>query len=276
MGFSLKLENLPRKLRTFSPQKFIIKSNIMKNVKLSVVIPAYNESKNLGNGALGEVYNYLKDQSYTWEVLIVDDGSSDNTVQKVREEIKNKEGFKLVENSHGGKAVTVMTGMLAAQGEVTVFTDMDQATPIAEIEKFFPKFNEGFDIVIGSRKGRKGAPAVRKLMGWGFSILRSLILGLPFADTQCGFKAFNQEAIKEVFPDLLGEWQKMKASGAAVNAGFDVEILYLARKRDLRIAEVLVNWRHVGTERVQAISDSLEALKDMARIKFSDLEGKYG
>lgn len=247
----------------------------MSNVKLSVVIPAFNESKNLESGALSEVYNYLKNQSYIWEVLIVDDGSSDDTVAKVREQIKGREGFKLLENSHGGKAITVMTGMLSAQGEVVVFTDMDQATPIAEVEKFFPKFDEGFDIVIGSRKGRKGAPVVRKLMGWGFSMLRGLILGLPFADTQCGFKAFNRKAIQAVFPALLTDWQKMKASGAAVNAGFDIETLYLARKRDLKIAEVLVNWRHVGTERVQAVGDSLEALKDMVRIKLNDLRGKY-
>ncbi|KKS71282.1 hypothetical protein A3A14_00815 [Candidatus Daviesbacteria bacterium RIFCSPLOWO2_01_FULL_43_38] len=248
----------------------------MNEVKLSVIIPAFNESKNIEGGALGEVYNYLKDQSYTWEVVVVDDGSSDDTAKKVREQIKDKEGFRLLENSHGGKAITVMTGMLSARGEVAVFTDMDQATPIAEIEKFFPKFDEGFDIVIGSRKGRKGAPVVRKLMGWGFSMLRGLILGLPFADTQCGFKAFNRKAIRAVFPALLTNWQKVKVSGAAVNAGFDVETLYLARKKDLKIAEVLVNWRHVGTERVQAINDSLEALKDMTRIKFSDLKGRYG
>lgn len=247
----------------------------MNNVKLSVIIPAYNESKNLESGVLSGIYNYLKDQSYTWEVLVVDDGSSDDTAAKVREQIKNREGFKLLENSHGGKAITVMTGMLSARGEVAVFTDMDQATPIGEIENFFPKFEEGFDIVIGSRKGRKGAPAVRKLMGWGFSILRGLILGLPFADTQCGFKAFNQKAIQTVFPALLTNWQKIKVSGAAVNAGFDVETLYLARKKDLKIAEVLVNWRHVGTERVQAVGDSLEALKDIVRIKFGDLRGKY-
>lgn len=247
----------------------------MDNIRLSVVIPAYNESKNLRAGSLDEIYNYLKKQSYPWEVVVVDDGSTDNTVGLVEEQIKGKTEFKIIKNTHGGKAITVMTGMLSARGEVTVFTDMDQATPIEEIEKFFPKFEEGFDIVIGSRKGRKGAPAIRKLMGWGFSMLRGLILGLPFTDTQCGFKAFNQKAVRAVFPVLLTDWQKKKASGAAVNAGFDVETLYLARKKDLKIAEILVNWRHVGTERVQAVGDSLEALKDMIRIKFSDLGGKY-
>jgi len=250
-------------------------NSIMDIVKLSVVIPAYNEAKNLKNGVLKEVDEYLTKQDYPYEVLIVDDGSSDDTVSIVREQIKNMRGFRVLENPHGGKAITVMTGMLEAKGEAVVFTDMDQATPIKEIEKIFDKFNEGYDIVIGARHGRKGAPLIRKLMGWGFSMLRGLILGLPFTDTQCGFKAFNQEAIKAVFPPLLGNWRRMKASGAAVNAGFDVETLYLARKKGFKISEVLVNWRHVGSERVQAISDSLEALKDMMRIKFSDLKGEY-
>lgn len=248
----------------------------MDAIKLSVVIPAYNEEKNISSGALDEVYDYLKKQNYPFEVLIVDDGSTDQTVDLVKKWIGGKEGFRLLKNSHGGKAITVMSGMLLSQGRVAVFTDMDQATPMGEIEKFFPKFDEGFDIVIGSRRGRQGAPLVRKLMGWGFGVLRGLTLGLPFVDTQCGFKAFNQKAIRSVFPDLLDRWQKMKANGAAVNAGFDVETLYLARKRGLKVAEVLVNWRHVGTERVQALSDSLEAIRDMLRIKINDWQGKYG
>ena len=243
--------------------------------KLSVIIPAYNEAKNIGNGSLEEVYEYLKRQTYPWEVLIVDDGSSDNTISLVAKQIKDKAGFRLMENSHGGKAITVMTGLLSSCGEVAVFTDMDQATPLNQIEKLIPKFEEGFDVVIGSREGRKGAPLVRKLMALGFSLLRSLILGLPFPDTQCGFKAFNRKAIEEVFPELLKRWEGMKARKAAVNAGFDVETLFLARKKGLKIAEVLVDWRHVGSERVQAINDSIEALHDVLRIKVDDLRGKY-
>lgn len=247
----------------------------MNDLKLSVIIPAYNEAKNLGSGTLEEVYDYLKAQSYPYEVLIIDDGSTDATADIVEKNIKDKKGFKLIKNPHGGKALTVISGMLKAQGEVVVFTDMDQATPINQIEKFFPKFEEGFDIVIGSRSGRKGAPLVRKLMGWGFSVLRSLILGLPFADTQCGFKAFDHTAIESIFPNLLNNWQKLKSSKAAVNAGFDVEMLFLARKKNFKIAEVPVEWRHVGSERVQAISDSIEALKDMFRIRIKDFKGGY-
>lgn len=243
--------------------------------KISIIIPAYNELNNLKNGVLNQVDSYLSKQSYLYEVLVIDDGSTDDTAKEVEKEIKSKKSFRLIQNPHGGKAITVMTGLIKSQGEIALFTDMDQATPIAEIEKLLPKFNQNFDIVIGVRQGRKGAPIVRKLMGWGFSVIRGIILGLPFTDTQCGFKAFNRKAVDLVFPSLLDSWQKMRASGAAVNAGFDIETLFLARKRGLKITEAKVNWRHVGTERVQAIGDSVEALKDMVRIRLNDFRGKY-
>ncbi len=246
-----------------------------KKVRLSVVIPAYKEIENLRSGVLDEVDEYLKKQKYDWEVLIIDDGSPDNTVLVAKEIIKNKTGFRVIKNPHGGKALTVISGMQMTKGEVSVFTDMDQATPIYEIEKLFPKFDAGFDVVIGSRSGRPGAPLVRKLAAFGFALLRGVILGLPFKDTQCGFKAFNQKAIQTVFPELEKIWKNKSANGAAVNAGFDVEMLYLLKKKGFRIEEVPVNWRHVGTERVQIIKDSIEALTDMIRIRLNSLSGKY-
>lgn len=248
---------------------------MMEKIFLSVVIPAYNEEENLNAGVLDQVENYLKKQNYSYEVLIIDDGSSDNTVKMVEEQIKNRPGFSLVKNLHGGKAITVMTGLIRSKGEIALFTDMDQATPIQEVEKFIPRFKQGYDIVIAVRQGRKGAPLIRKLMGWGYPIVRQLMLGLSFVDTQCGFKAFNRKSREAVFPSLLESWKKMRAAGAAVNAGFDVETLFIASKKGFKVAEVLVNWRHVGTERVQAISDSVEALKDMVRIKLNDISGKY-
>lgn len=245
-------------------------------IKLSVIIPSYNESENLSHGVLDEVHNYLKKQNYTYEVLVVDDGSKDNTVQLVKKYIKDKASFKLIENPHSGKAITVMTGMFKASGQVVLFTDMDQATPINQIEKLLPKFDQDYDIVIGSRAGREGAPLIRKIVAWGFASLRNIIIGLPFKDTQCGFKAFNQKAILDVFPKVLKIWQSMRYSGnAAVNAGFDVETLFIAKNMGFKIAEVPVEWRFVGTERVQIIKDALEALKDMLRIRLTDLTGKY-
>lgn len=248
----------------------------MDNPKLSVIIPSYNEEDNLKKGVLNEVADYLSKQAFSYQVIIVDDGSSDNSVRLIEEFIKQKPQFQLIQNNHGGKAVAVMTGMLKSDGEIALFTDMDQATPMKEIEKLLPEFDKGKDIVIGSRSGRQGAPLIRKLMAFGFSVLRTLLLGLPFKDTQCGFKAFSRDSVEKVFEPLLKRWEKhLKQNGAAVNAGFDVETLFLAKKIGLRIAEVKVDWHYVGTERVQAIRDSLDALQDMLKIRINDLTGSY-
>jgi dolichyl-phosphate beta-glucosyltransferase len=242
--------------------------------KLSVIIPAYNEEKNLDKGSLNEVHDYLSKQSYSYEVLVVDDGSVDKTAEKVEEVIKGKKNFRLIKNEHGGKAITVMTGLLKSSGEIALFTDLDQSTPLKEIEKFFPEFEQGFNVVIGRRQGRKGAPPIRKLYSWGFSVLRNIVLGLPFSDTQCGFKAFTREAVEKIFPPMLEQWKKVRSQGAAVNAGFDIETLFIAKKRNLKTTDVEVEWHYVGSERV-GIKAAIEALKDTLRIRLSDLLGKY-
>lgn len=243
--------------------------------KLSIIIPSYNEEENLKKGVLNEVQNYLEKVDYLYEVIIVDDGSDDETLHLIENYIKRKKDFKLIKNNHGGKASAVMSGLLNAKGEIALFTDMDQATPISEIEKLFPKFEEGADIVIGSRVGRKGAPFMRKLAAWGFAFLRNIILGLSFQDTQCGFKAFNKKSRDAIFPKIKSEWGTVHFKGGAVNAGFDVEVLYFAKKLGFKIAEVEVEWSYVDTERVQIVKDSLAAIYDMFRIKWSDLMGKY-
>lgn len=245
------------------------------SVKLSVVIPAYNEEKNLKKGVLDEVLDYLGKMDFGWEAIIVDDGSSDNTKELLKKFVKKNANFHLIENSHGGKANAVIEGMLSSAGDVILFTDMDQATPIDQLDKFLPKFEEKYDIVIGKRSGRKGAPLVRKLSAWGFARLRNIILDLPFSDTQCGFKAFNRKAIKKIIPKIKGEWGVVHFKGGAVNAGFDVEVLYLAKKYNFKIAEVKVDWKYVDTERVQVIKDALAAIYDMLRIRLNDLLGKY-
>ncbi len=246
----------------------------MSDIKLSIIIPAYNEEKNLNHGLFNEVVDYLRSTDYSYEVLIVDDGSKDETAKKIKEIIKDLKNFYLIENQHGGKAVTVMTGLLKSKGEIALFTDLDQSTPLKEVENFFAHFKQGFDVVIGRRKGRKGAPPIRKLYSVGFSILRTIILGIPFSDTQCGFKAFTREAVDKIFPTLLEEWKKIKVSGAAVNAGFDIETLFVAKKKGLKITDQEVSWHYVGSERV-GIRASIEALKDLIRIKLNDFAGKY-
>lgn len=247
----------------------------MNNIKLSVVIPGYNEIENLKKGVLERVGNYLESNKLSYEVIVVDDGSSDESVEFIKKYIQTNKKFTLIQNSHGGKAIAVMTGMLKAVGEIVLFTDMDQATPINQIEKFLPKFDEGYDIVTGSRQGRKGAPLIRKLSAWGFSILRRIILNLPYKDTQCGFKAFSKASVIKILPKIKSEWGVIHFKGGAVNAGFDVELLYLGKKYGFKIAEVGVEWNYVDTERVQIIKDALAAIYDMLRIRVNDLAGKY-
>lgn len=243
-------------------------------MKLSIIIPSYNEENNLKKGVLGQVGEYLKNLGVSFEVMIVDDGSSDDSVGLVKKHLSQNNHFKLIQNTHGGKANAVMTGMMAAKGKIVLFTDMDQATPINQIEKFLPYFNS-WDIVIGSRQGRAGAPVSRKLAAWGFSLLRGVILGLPFTDTQCGFKAFSKASLDKILPKIKNEWGVLHFKGGAVNAGFDVELLYLAKKYGFKIAEVGVEWNYVDTERVQVIKDALAAIYDMLRIRWNDLAGKY-
>ncbi len=244
-------------------------------MKLSIIIPAYNEERNLKKGVLTQVSNFLESKKLEYEVIIVDDGSTDSTKEIIKKYISKNSKFKLIENAHGGKAIAVMTGMEEATGEIVLFTDMDQATPINQLDKFIPEFEKGADIVIGSRQGRKGAPMVRKLSAWGFSILRAIILGLPFKDTQCGFKAFNKVSIEKIIPKIKKEWGVIHFKGGAVNAGFDVELLYLAKKYGFKIAEVPVEWNYVDTERVQVVKDALAAIYDMIKLRVNDLKGKY-
>ncbi|MBS3152089.1 glycosyltransferase [Candidatus Woesearchaeota archaeon] len=244
-------------------------------VKLSVIIPAYNEAENLRKNVLEQVASYFKNKRYSYEVIIVDDGSKDNTISLVKKYIVNKKNFKLIQNEHGGKAITVMTGLLASRGDITLFTDMDQAVPISEVEKFFPIFEKGYDMVIGLRKGRKGAPFIRKLYAYGYVVLRVLILGLPFQDTQCGFKAFNKKSIKVIFPSMLRRWKKdFKLERAAVNPGFDIETLFIAKKKGFKIVGAPVKWHYVGSERVK-ITTVFEGLRDMFRIRINSFLGKY-
>jgi glycosyltransferase involved in cell wall biosynthesis len=247
-----------------------------KNILLSVVLPAYNEAYNLRTGVLDSVYDYLKEQNYTWEILFVDDGSKDKTLEIAEEFAKRHKDFTVMKEPHRGKGGTVIAGMLKAKGEIILFTDTDQATPIDQIEKVLLKFKEGYDVVIGSRHGRQGAPLIRKAMAYGFSILRFIVLRLPYKDTQCGFKAFSQKAAKEIFQRLKVLDEKPKITGASVTAGFDLEVLYIARKLGFKIAEVPVDWHHKEGTKVNPLSDSLEGLRGLIMVRINALQNKYG
>ncbi|MDO8503304.1 MAG: glycosyltransferase [bacterium] len=242
---------------------------------LSVVIPGYNEEQNIKEGAPKKVLSYLKKQKYTWEVIFVDDGSRDKTAHFLGVIAKNDERVRLIKNPHQGKAATVTTGVLAGNGDIVLFTDMDQSTPIKEIEKFFPFFKDGYDVVIGSRSGRSGAPIIRKLMAWGFVLLRTLVLRLSLKDTQVGFKAFTRKSARDIFRSLRIFGKQGTIKQAAVKAGFDLEVLFVARKRGYKIKEVPVNWYFQGTMRVSPFRDSIEGLRDLLRIRWYALRGEY-
>ena len=250
----------------------------MNKIFLSVVIPSYNERANLQKGVLDKVEHYLSKQKYTWEVIVVDDGSTDESIEFVETFVKENPKFKLIKNNHTGKAGAITKGVLSSNAEFVLFTDMDQATPIEEIEKILPYFNKGFDIVIGSRNSkRKGAPWTRLIMARGMMFLRTLLVGVyGISDTQCGFKVFKNIVAKKLFKkvfDINNGFREI--SGSKVSAGFDVELLYLAQKMGYRIKEVPVNWLYVETRRVSPLKDSIDGLSDLIKIKINSLSGVY-
>ncbi len=249
----------------------------MNEIYLSVVIPSYNEIANLHKGVLDKVEHFLQKQKHEYEVLVVDDGSNDGSIEFEEKFIKENRNFRLIKNTHSGKAGAVTSGMLSAKGKYVLFTDMDQATPIEEVNKLLP-FAERFDIVIGSRNSqRKGAPWTRLLMAKGMMVLRSVIVGIKgIKDTQCGFKLFRKDVSDVLFLKLQNfHHGYKKISGSSVKAGFDVELLFLAQKMKYKIKEVPVDWLYVETRRVSPIKDSIEAFEDLIRIKLNDLSGKY-
>ncbi len=248
----------------------------MKNLQISIVIPCYNEERNLRLGALEKVANYMQKQPYDWEVIIVDDGSIDESKRLISKFIKEQPKFVLLENEHKGKAVAVETGMRASKGEYVLFTDMDQATPIVELEKLRVWMKKGFDVVIGSRSSvRKGAPFFRLAMARGFMTLRNIFLQLGIEDTQCGFKLFKRGVINHIFDKMMLYSSKHKVSGSSVTAGFDVELLYVVKRLQYKIKEVPVEWHYQETRHVNFISDSIFGLKDLFTIKMNSLKGLY-
>jgi len=249
----------------------------MATTYLSVIIPSYNEQRNFQRGVLDEVALYLAKQSYTWEVILSDDGSTDGTAQTLDAFASKHPGFKVLHNTHAGKGPTVQSGMLAAQGEWRLFTDFDQSTPLSEVEKLLAFIND-YQVIIGSReiKGatRDKEPWYRHFMGRGFNILVQFLAIPGVYDTQCGFKLFSASAAELLFSRLIIYGRQEERQDAYTGA-FDVEALYIARKKGIKVKEVPIFWKHFETNRVSPIKDSLRMLRDIIYMKFLNLAGKY-
>jgi dolichyl-phosphate beta-glucosyltransferase len=250
---------------------------------ISVIIPCYNEEKNLERGVLDEVYQYLAGQDYAWEVVIVNDGSTDNSRSLVERFIKNTANFSLLDIPHGGKPAAVWAGIQKARGEVVLFTDMDQSTPISELSKLSPWYDRGFDVVIGSRgTTREGFAIIRQIGSAVFRGLRRLFLLRNISDTQCGFKSCQRSAALRVFPRLQFFKRKDKPKGWKVSA-YDVELLYLFEKAGYPIKEIEVRWQNRDEsdtkdqtgEMIRYLKESLEMAKEIIRVKLNQVKGLY-
>ena len=235
----------------------------------SIVIPAYNESARLG-ASLEKVLNYVHSEGLNAEVIVVNDGSRDNTADIVRAFAAKDPCVRLVENpGNRGKGYSVRNGMLNAQGRIVLFSDADLSSPIEEAPKLFNALEEGADIAIGSRWLRaetqtQRQPLHRQLFGRIFNLLLRASLGLQFADTQCGFKAFKREAVEKIFPlQKIERW------------GFDPEILFLARKFKFKVKEVPVAWGHSGGTRINPLIDGSRMVQEIFRIRWYSITGKY-
>jgi glycosyltransferase involved in cell wall biosynthesis len=243
----------------------------LENITHSIVIPAYNEGERLG-ATLEKVLAYVREQGWNAEVevIVVNDGSRDNTAEIVRGFAEKNPVVRLVENpGNRGKGYSVRNGMLKARGEVVVFSDADLSSPIEELPKLLQALAAGADIAIGSRWLRaelqtRRQSLHRQLFGRIFNVLLRIILGLKFKDTQCGFKAFTRRAAQTILPlQRIERW------------GFDPEILFLARKFGFRVEEVPVLWGHSGGTRIHPLVDGARMFQEMVRIRWYDLTGKY-
>lgn len=229
---------------------------------LSIIVPAYNEEKRIG-ATLSRIYSFLSEKDYSFEVILVDDGSMDGTVSKSEHSALAKEGcLKVIRNEvNKGKGFSVRKGILNSSGEFIISSDADLSTPIEELNKLFDKIKDGYDIVIASRALDDSEvsihqPFYREKMGKAFNFFVKLILLKDFNDTQCGFKLFKGDAARMLAKD-------MKIDGFC----FDVEMLYLAKKKGLKIKEVGVRWENSPESKVRALSGSVSMFFDLFRIK---------
>jgi dolichyl-phosphate beta-glucosyltransferase len=236
---------------------------------LSVVIPLYNETKRLARSAPALI-DYFSAQQYTFEFVLVDDGSSDGTANMARELFAPVANLKVIESTpNRGKGHAVKVGMLAARGKYRLFCDADLSTPLAELEHFWPYLMDGYKVVIGSRK-MKGAeidrhqPWWRENLGKVFTWLTNLIATKGISDITCGFKVFTADAGQRLFSrSVIDDWS------------FDAEVLFIAQLMKYRIKEVPVHWHDTPGTKVRLLKDASRSLLGLARIRLNAMQGKY-
>ena len=253
----------------------------MKNIFLSVIIPCYNEEENLKRGVLTEVHFYLKKKDFSWEIIISDDGSSDRSKDLIRSQIKSWKNFRLLENPHGGKPSALWFGIKSAKGEYVLFSDMDQSTPINQLDKLLPFLAKNVGAVIGSRGLlRKNFPLYRRIGSIVFMAVRKLFILPEIDDTQCGFKLFRKEVTLRCFPKLEFFRKEKRVKGWTVTS-WDVELLHIIKKMNFRIEEVPVQWKDIDVSKSKGsvfgryARESKEMLTQILRVKLNDLKGLY-
>ncbi len=237
--------------------------------KYSIIIPAYNEGGRIPR-TLRAVVDCIRSRGWMAEVVVVNDGSTDNTAEVVQEIAALAPEVRLLQNPRNcGKGYSVRNGLLHARGDIVMFTDSDLSSPIDEAEGLFAAIEKGADIAIGSRwlapdRQTHRQPLYRQFFGRCFNALTRLVMNLPFADTQCGFKAFTRSAAQTVFQlQTIERW------------GFDPEILFIALKRGYHVAEVPVSWAHDARTRLSYLKDGIQMLRELAMVRWNALIGRY-
>lgn len=246
-------------------------------LSLSLIFPCYNEEANLQKGVLDKIGNFIQNNAHFTEVIIVDDGSADQSREIVSRYLKLFPKFRLLKNKHQGKAYAIISGIKSSRSNYVFFSDIDLATPIEEAEWLISKIVEGYQIIIGSRKSnRQGAPLLRKILSFGGNIVRSLLFNFKnITDTQCGFKLFEKKAALHIISHSQLFQGTRNIHGPSVTAAFDLEFLFLAFKYGYKVKEVPIFWRHMETRNVNFLKDAVETLSDILKIKYYDIKGLY-
>ena len=241
----------------------------MRNILLSVVVPCFNEESRF-KGGINHYYSYLKKQKYRWELILVNDGSGDNTkilIEKSSSVYRNVKSVSYKKNM--GKGFAIVKGIEKAKGKYILFSDLDHSVPIATIGKFLRYFEQGFQVIIASRRVKGSRILVhqnliREFLGRGFSFLTKFVIDSKITDATCGFKAFEKSVAKKISSKIsIYDW------------AYDAEILFLCKKYNLKLLQVPVTWSNAGGSKVSISRDIFRSFVGLLSIRLNDLQNKY-